>query len=192
MFHAALELVCRQHLNAREYSEIFRSQENKLREDLAAAYPRLWRFALSLAGKADQAEDLANATALRALEKAHLFEPGTRFDSWLFKMAQNLWFNERRAQAVRKGQGLVAIEETELPSAEPGAEANILRREVLYKVMMLPEAQRATVTLVYIEGYKYVEAADILGIPVGTIMSRLASARATLARELSSTKGAAE
>ncbi len=57
---------------------------------------------------------------------------------------------------------------------------NLLAREVLLEVMALPEAQRATVVLVYVEGYSYKEAAEILGIPIGTVMSRLAGARGKL------------
>ena len=141
-----------------------------------------------MTGRADAAADLAQATALRALEKSSLFEPGTRMDSWLFKMAHRVWLNELRREAVRRGQGLVPVEEAGLPSHDGDGEETFFRGEVLSSVLGLPEAQRSTVLLVYVEGYKYAEAAEILGIPIGTVMSRLASARAALAARIGETR----
>ena len=69
----------------------------------------------------------------------------------------------------------------DLADARPGPESNLLAREVLLEVVALPEAQRATVMLVYVEGYSYKQASEILEIPIGTVMSRLAAARSKLA-----------
>ncbi|GIT93050.1 RNA polymerase sigma24 factor [Jannaschia pagri] len=148
-----------------------------MRAGLPAAYPRLWRFALSLTGTRDVAADLAQATCLRALDKADRFTPGTRLDSWLYKIAQRIWLNEMRSKAVRVGGGLVPVEEIEIPAPGLETETNILAREVLSLVNALPEGQRIAVLLVYVEGFSYAEAAEILEIPVGTIMSRLSTAR---------------
>jgi len=82
---------------------------------------------------------------------------------------------------VRLGNGVVLLDETELPTPAPGAEANIFAAEVLKGVMELPDAQRETLLLVYVEGFTYKEAAEILEIPIGTVMSRLAAARKKLA-----------
>ncbi len=161
-----------------------RQQKNADREvidGLKPLFPRLWRYCVVLTGHPEQADDLAQAACQRALEKAHHYQPGTRLDRWLFRIAQRLWLNERRAEAVRRGGGMTAIEDIELPDDRPGPESNILAREVLLEVLALPEAQRTTVVLVYVEGYSYKEAADMLDIPIGTVMSRLAAARGKLA-----------
>ena len=118
---------------------------------------------------------------MRALEKTAQYQPGTHVDRWLFVIARRIWLNEMRAAKVRNAGGLVPLEDTELPAPGPDTETNILAREVLRQVMALPEAQRETVLLVYVEGYSYREAADILDLPIGTVMSRLASARGKLA-----------
>ena len=81
---------------------------------------------------------------------------------------------------MRRAGGLVPVEEIDIPADSPETETNILAREVLNQIMALPEAQRATVLLVYVEGYAYREAADLLDIPVGTVMSRLAAARKSI------------
>lgn len=133
-----------------------------------------------LTSNRDLASDLAQATCLRAIEKAESYNAGTKLDRWLFRMAQRIWLNELRAQAVRRGQGLVAVEEIDLPDSRQDSETNFFVREVLSSIYALPEAQRATVLLVYVEGFSYAEAAETLDIPIGTVMSRLATARAKL------------
>ncbi|MFK8035915.1 MAG: RNA polymerase sigma factor [Hyphomicrobiales bacterium] len=143
-------------------------------------FPRLWRYCLVLTGAKDRADDLAQMACLRALEKADLFQPGTKLDRWIFTIAQRIWFNELRKQAVRTGGGLAPVEEIDLPDTKNDPETNLLAREVLLQVMGLPEAQRVTVMLVYVEGYSYKEASGILDIPIGTVMSRLSAARKKL------------
>ena len=120
---------------------------------------------------------------------ADQFEPGTHLDRWMFRMAQRVWLNELRSRKVRTGGGLVPVEDIDLPDKTPGAETNILARDVLNKVNALPEAQRHTVFLVYVEGYSYKEAAEFLEIPIGTVMSRLAAARKRQAVDLADTRG---
>lgn len=158
-----------------------KNAREEIRNGIKPLFPRLCRYCLVLTGQRETADDLAQATCLRALEKAQHYVEDTRLDRWLFKMAQRLWLNELRAQAVRRGGGLTVIEDVDLPDTNPDPESNILAREVLLEVMVLPEAQRATVLLVYVEGYSYREAAELLGIPIGTVMSRLAASRAKLA-----------
>lgn len=148
---------------------------------LKPLFPRLWRYCLVLTGNRQRADDLAQSVCLKALEKSHQYTPGTKLDRWIFRIAQRLWLNELRADAVRRGGGMTTIDEMDLPDLRPGPETNFFAREVLLEVMALPEAQRTTVVLVYVEGYSYKEAADLLEIPIGTVMSRLAAARAKLA-----------
>lgn len=151
-----------------------------MRAGLPDLYPRLWRFALSLTGERTGADDLAQATAARALEQAAKYQAGTSLSAWLFTMARRIWLNEKRAERIRGAGTLVPVEDIDLPAQTADAETNRMAREVLTKVMALPEAQRATVLLVYVEGHTYKEAAAILEIPIGTVMSRLAAARQKL------------
>ncbi len=151
-----------------------------MRAGITAHYARIWRYCMALTGYRDWADDLVQLTCLRAIEKAQQFEPGTYVDRWLFRIAQRAWLNELRKRKVRMGQGLVPVEETDLPFDGPETETNILARQVLNLTTALPEAQRVTLFLVYVEGYSYAEAAAHLEIPVGTVMSRLATARRTL------------
>lgn len=159
-----------------------------MRKGLPEIAPRLWRYCLVLSGRRDVADDLAQSACLRAIEKAHQFQPGTHLDRWVFRIAQRIWLNDLRAKAVRRGTGVVSIHDTELPEAVTGtimsAESNIFVTEVLSQVAALPEAQRETVMLVYIEGFSYKDAAEILDIPIGTIMSRLAAARGKLTKRM--------
>ncbi|MEL7216242.1 MAG: RNA polymerase sigma factor [Pseudomonadota bacterium] len=151
--------------------------EAEVRAGLPGLMPRLWRYALVLTKRADQADDLQQSTALRALTRAAQFTPGTRLDAWVFTIAGSIWRNDLRSAKVRRGAGIVPVEELDLADAAPGVETNILAREVLSLVTDLPEAQRDAVFLVYVEGYSYAEAAGILDIPVGTVMSRLSAGR---------------
>lgn len=156
------------------------NQANEVRAGISPLFPRLWRYCLVLTSNHDRANDLAQAACLRAIEKADQFVSGTTLDRWLFRIAQRIWFNQLRSEAVRRGNGLSTIDEIEIsdPSSDP--ETNIYARQVLSSVMGLPEAQRLTVLLVYLEGYSYQEAADMLEIPIGTVMSRLSAARTKL------------
>ncbi|MDW3182840.1 RNA polymerase sigma factor [Roseobacter sp.] len=145
------------------------------------AYPAVWRFCISLTGRRDWGEDVLQATCLRAIEKADGFEPGTHLDHWMMRIAHRLWLNELRARKVRTGGGLVPVEDIDVADQKtPDAETNIFVSEVLSKINTLPDAQRHAVSLVYVEGMSYREAADIMEIPIGTVMSRLAAARKTL------------
>jgi RNA polymerase sigma-70 factor, ECF subfamily len=157
------------------------SDHASVRDNLHGLLPRLWRFCHVLTGDRSAADDLAQSTCVRALERASQFQPGSRLDHWVFRIAQSIWFNQRRAEKIRRGLGTVPAEEAGLASP-CDAESNIFFAQVLSSVMGLPEAQRVTVLLVYVEGLSYQEAAVILEIPIGTVMSRLAGARSRLAR----------
>ena len=147
-----------------------------LRTNLA----RLWRYGLVLSGNRDTAEDLVQATCLRALERKQQFQVGTHVDRWLFTILSSIWKNELRAQKVRQGAGFVDAEEVLVTDGARQIETNILAGQVLKEIQELPEVQRTTVFLVYGEGLTYQEASDTLDVPIGTIMSRLAAARTKL------------
>ncbi|MFN3673468.1 MAG: RNA polymerase sigma factor [Bosea sp. (in: a-proteobacteria)] len=152
-----------------------------IRLQIVTMLPRLRRFAHSLAGAADRADDLVQATCERALAASDSWQPGTRLDSWLYRIMQNLWVDDMRRLKTR-GHEQRAEEMFELVG-ENGiatAEARIAAGEVLQALTRLPEDQRAIVSLVCIEELSYREVASILDIPIGTVMSRLARGRRAL------------
>ncbi len=106
---------------------------------------------------------------------------GTRLDRWLLTIMHSIWLNELRSQRVRQGQGFVDAEQELSFDGETLAQDHVLAAQVIKRVNALPEAQRETVFLAYVEGLSYKEIAEVLHIPVGTVMSRLAAARLKLA-----------
>ncbi len=156
------------------------SSEQAVRGAIQTHSKRVWRFGLALSGASDVADDLLQSTCLRALERHHQVTSYDRLDSWLMTICRSIWLNEVRARSVRKAQALSVTPEAELISTGPDAETNIFAAEVFTQVMELPEAQRETVMLVFVEGYSYREAAALLEVPIGTIMSRLSNARQKL------------
>ena len=143
--------------------------------------PRLWRYGLVLSRQKHVADDLVQATCVRALERAGQFMVGTRLDRWLLTIMHSIWLNELRSQRVRQGQGFVDAEQELSFDGETLAQDQVLAAQVIRRVNALPEAQRETVFLAYVEGLSYKEIAEVLHIPVGTVMSRLAAARLKLA-----------
>jgi RNA polymerase sigma-70 factor, ECF subfamily len=158
------------------------ASRREVREGLEPSLARLWRYALVLSRARDVADDLVQATCLRAIERADQFTPGTRVDRWLLAILRSIWLNEVRARRVREGGGFVDAENALTTDGVREMETNITASAVLRAIDQLPEAQRETVLLVYGEGYSYAEAAEALAIPMGTVMSRLAAARAALAK----------
>lgn len=157
---------------------------DEVKAGLAGHLARLWRYGLVLSGRRDVAEDLVQATCLRALERAHQFEAGSRLDLWLVSILHSIWLNEVRARRVRQGEGVVEAGEALHVDGAGSMETHLLAGQLLREVASLPEGQRMAVFLVCGEGMSYREAADILAVPIGTIMSRLAAARLTLGRRM--------
>ncbi len=158
------------------------ASRREVRAGLEPSLARLWRYALVLSKARDAADDLVQATCLRAIERADQFVPGTRIDRWLFAILRSIWLNEIRSRRIREGGGFVDAEDVLITDGEREIEMNITAAAVLRAIGGLPEAQRETILLVYGEGYSYAEAAAGLGVPIGTIMSRLAAGRAALAK----------
>jgi RNA polymerase sigma-70 factor, ECF subfamily len=158
------------------------SQESRreVRAGLEPSLAHLWRYALVLSKARDVADDLVQATCLRAIERADQFVPGTRVDRWLFAILRSIWLNEIRSRRIRERGGVVDAEDVTTDGARE-IEMNITASAVLKAIGRLPEAQRETVLLVYGEGYTYAEAAAVLAVPIGTVMSRLAAVRTALA-----------
>lgn len=155
------------------------------RSQLVALLPRLRRFARGLTGSADRADDLVQAACERALARMEQWTPGTRLDSWMFRIVRTIWIDELRALAVR--QRAQDRQENEIERAfdgERSMEAHMTMQAVREAVGQLPPEQREILLLVAVEGVSYKEAAEILEIPIGTVMSRLARGRATLLKLL--------
>ena len=160
---------------------------------MIAFLPRLRRFTHALTADAAQGDDLAQDTCVRALQSLHLWEPGTRLDSWMYRIAKNLWIDRMRTQRFR---GLHAsIDDIETGSEPMGVdgravtESSLTLSEVMRAIGRLPEEQRELVALVCVNGASYKEAAETLSIPMGTVMSRLARARKALFEALAEAEG---
>lgn len=150
---------------------------------LVALLPRLRRFALTLTQSAHEADDLVQAGVERALRHADRWEPGSALDSWMYRILQNLWRDELRAHRRRNEP----LEEDTEVMGEDGREVNLQQlqwAEARSAVAALPEDQRVVLTLVVLDGLSYQQAADVLEVPIGTVMSRLSRARARMAERL--------
>lgn len=159
------------------------AQGSSLMASLPGMLPRLWRFALRLAGNQDDAQDLVQRACVRALERQHQLQPGTSALSWMFSIIHSVWLNEVRARRIRSRASLqwndeLADELVDCSNVDP--ETDALHHQVIAAVDGLPDAQRAVMLLVAVEGLTYKESAAALGIPIGTLMSRLARARLTI------------
>ena len=148
------------------------------RERMIAFLPRLAGFAYALTGNADQRDDLVQETCARALANRDKWQPGTRLDSWMFRIAQNLWLDRKRADRFR-GESLdVDAVETLVGSDGRAVVENRLElAAVLRGLEQLSPEHRVLIALVCVDGLTYQEAAEVLKVPVGTVMSRLARAR---------------
>lgn len=155
---------------------------DRVEDQLVAFLPNLRRFAISLCGSRDVADDLVQAACERALASAERFEPGTRFDAWMFRILRNLWIDiVRRRKTAGVQEDISEREDIVGASGEREVEARMTLRSVGEAITELPDEQREVLLLVCIEELSYRETADVLDIPIGTVMSRLARARKNLA-----------
>ncbi len=156
-----------------------------IRNQIAAHLPRLRRFAVSITGNRADADDLVQDTVERALRNLHQWQQGTRLDSWMFRIAQNLWIDATRARRARANvvHDPEAAENVAVDGARD-AEARLTFADTVRAIGELPEDQRMVVALVLVDGMSYREAADALNVPIGTITSRLARARLALAKRV--------
>lgn len=152
-------------------------------EQLLDHLPRLRRFAHALARNGADADDLLQASVERALLRRDQWEPATRLDSWMYRLMRNLWIDTVRAE-TRRGETFVAPDAGEAIGATGNQEAVVELGKVGAALRRLPPEQRAAVALVVVEGFAYKEAAEILGIPMGTLTSRLVRGREALMARL--------
>jgi RNA polymerase sigma-70 factor (ECF subfamily) len=156
--------------------------EPELRDAMLGAVPSLRAFAISLTGNFDRADDLVQDTLVRALANIDRFERGTNLNAWLFTILRNLFHSEWRKmkREVEDIDGAYAARLSTIP--EQGGRLDLADfRTALRK---LPADQREALLLVGAQGFAYEDAAQICGVAVGTIKSRVNRARARLANLL--------
>jgi RNA polymerase sigma-70 factor (ECF subfamily) len=177
-------------LDTRETGNFDVIEVDQFGKRLVVFLPNLRRFAISLCRSRDLADDLVQATCERALANAGRFEPGTRFDAWMFRILRNLWIDHIRKQRTAGPQeGIEQRQELVGASGERDVEARLTLNSVAQAITDLPVDLREVILLVCVEDLSYREAADVLGIPIGTVMSRLARARKNLAEAAGITPG---
>lgn len=153
--------------------------------ELIAFLPNLKRYAISLCGRPDQADDLVQTAVERAFRSRDSFDPSTNLQAWLMRILRNAWIDSTRRDRTRGVQ--VPVEDVPNLAGQPGsqgAEARLMLEKTRAAMDRLSEDQRDVLVLVCMQEVTYQQAADILEIPVGTVMSRLARARKALAAEL--------
>jgi RNA polymerase sigma-70 factor (ECF subfamily) len=154
---------------------------DEIQSRMIALLPRLRRFALALTGDRDKADDLVQDTCERALAHLDQWKPGTSLDSWMYRIAQNIWVDHHRGRRAQGDQR--QLDEAENVAGVDGrtvTESRLTLAAVNQGISRLPADQQVLVAMVCVEGISYKEAAAILGIPIGTVMSRLSRARQAL------------
>ena len=149
--------------------------------ELTALLPRLRRFAHGLSRSAADADDLTQLTVERALRSRAQWTPGTRLDSWAYRIMRNLWIDTVRARG-RRDRVEAPQDEAESLGHDPreAIDASIELQRAMAAMERLPDEQREVVSLILIEGFGYREAADMLDLPIGTVSSRLVRGRNAL------------
>ncbi len=158
---------------------------NDFARELVASLPKLRRFALSLTGRSADAEDLVQSACERALKAKDRYEPGTSMDAWMFRIIRNLWIDGIRKRASQGRQQ--EIDSAFDVAGEDGrqvTEARLTMMKVEQAMAELSSDQQQLLSLICVSEASYQEASEQLGIPIGTVMSRLARARANLSKLL--------
>ena len=156
------------------------------RDAIVAEIPRLRRYARALAGDAVRADDLVQDTLERALSRFALWRPGN-LRAWLFSIMHNLFVNQARSPRLIDYPGDEAL--PDLPTRATQSDALELR-DFARSLMRVPEEQREVLLLVVLEDLPYEDAAKVLGVPIGTVMSRLSRGRERLRALLSGSEAA--
>lgn len=154
--------------------------QRELAEKIEASRGRLYRVAFAWCHDAALADDLAQEALARALSRIEQLREVERLSSWLFSILHRCWIDHLRSRRENLDEGALA----ELPSDLPGPEGHAEQQETVNRVRAavaaLPLGQRQVVTLVDLEEFSYAEVAEVLAIPIGTVMSRLCRAREAL------------
>ena len=161
---------------------------DQLREQIVDLLPRLRRFARTLARDPHDADDLVQVAVERALAKSEQLRPDSRLSSWMFGILRNAWIDETRTRGRRNR--IFAPEALGENVGDASSESHTEALTVQDAMERLPEEQRMAIGLVLVEGLSYKEAAEIMGIPIGTLTSRLARGREALQTLLADATGA--
>jgi RNA polymerase sigma-70 factor (ECF subfamily) len=162
--------------------------EQAFERELTELLPRLRRFAHTLSRNAADADDLAQATVERALRSRRQWQPGTRLDSWIYRIMRNLWVDTVRAR-TRKERHETPEEEAFTVGEDPreALESSFELRRAMAAMERLPDEQREVVALILVEGFGYREVSEMLDLPIGTVSSRLVRGRIALLAMLGGT-----
>jgi RNA polymerase sigma factor (sigma-70 family) len=156
---------------------------DEIAAEIEPLIPGLRRYARALLRDRDAADDLVQSTLERALARWRFRRSGADLKSWLYAIERNLFLDMRRS-AVSRGPHVEFDALSALPGADAGPERTLIARDALARLDELPEEQRSLLLLVGVEDLSYEEAARVLDVPVGTIMSRLSRARESLRRSV--------
>src|SRR5438132_194244 len=148
---------------------------------LEVEIPRLRRYARALTRDVSRADDLVQSCLTRAVAKQHLWQPGTDLRAWLFTILHNQHVNDVR-RSVREGVNVAVEEMAPVLTVQSNAIDVLQLRDLEAAIAKLPQEQRQVILLVGLEGMRYEEVALILGVPVGTVRSRLSRGRDQLRR----------
>ncbi len=163
-----------------------------MEQELIAMLPRLRRMACALCRNPDDADELVQDVCERALKGRAGYTPGTRFDSWLYRIMQNQWIDRCRRRRGENGNvGLDRAAELTGMDGRRQTEDHLTLAAVRRAIHDLPEDQRLALVMVAIEGLSYREAAERMAVPLGTLMSRLGRARRKLVALLENPCGTA-
>ncbi|MEN0040271.1 MAG: sigma-70 family RNA polymerase sigma factor [Pseudomonadota bacterium] len=154
------------------------SVPDNFKADLLEVIPNLRAFALSLTKAADKADDLVQETLLKAWNKHHLFQPGTNLKAWTFTIMRNEFYSQmrKRGREVQDSEGVLASQ----MASHPEQQGHMDLEDFKNALEGLPEDQREALVLIGANGFSYEEAAEIVGVAVGTIKSRVSRARSRL------------
>lgn len=147
--------------------------------DMEADLLAMRRYARALARDAADADDVVQDALLRAIERKATYQPDRSRTRWLLAIVHNVFISARRRQAAEARRN-DRFAETLLSSVDPQQEDHVRLAEIAQGFATLPDSQRAVLHLTAIEGMSYQQAADVLGVPIGTVMSRLSRGRAAL------------
>ncbi|MDX3926914.1 MAG: RNA polymerase sigma factor [Shinella sp.] len=156
------------------------AETQDFRQELVALLPKLRRFATTLTRNASDADDLVQEACARAITRSRLWNGEGSLESWVYAMTRNLWVDEIRKRKIRAGTGTVDAADDGDLHVEASADKAVYAKQLHRMIMTMPEGLSSVFLLVNVEGHSYRGAADILNIPIGTVMSRLSAARIRL------------
>jgi RNA polymerase sigma-70 factor (ECF subfamily) len=152
----------------------------KMEDELVGVLPKLKAHALYLTRSNDKADDLLQRTCLRALSRSHQWQAGTRLDRWVSTIMNSIWFNELRQRRQRQEQELPEPDLVADHGFESQVQAQLMVSDLRRACAKLSDEDFALVTKIHCYGYTYREIADELGVPIGTVLSRVSRAKAMI------------